>query len=100
MELAGTTALVTGANRGLGRAFAEGLLEAGAEKVYGGVRDPGTLSNPNLIPVRLDVTDAEQVAEAARRLQDVDLVINNAGVVNASPPLSASIEDARQQLEV
>ena len=100
MELAGTIALVTGANRGLGKAFAEGLLEAGASKVYAGVRDPATFSHSSLIPIRLDVTDGEQVAEAARQLADVNVVINNAGVASVAPPLSASIEDARQQLEV
>src|SRR3954469_14560092 len=100
MDIEGAVALVTGANRGLGRAFAEGLLEAGAAKVYAGVRDPATVTDPNLIPIRLDVTDAEQVQAAALELRDVNLVINNAGVATATPPLSASIEDARRELEV
>jgi len=100
MDIEGSVALVTGANRGLGRAFAEGLIAAGAAKVYAGVRDPATVTDPNLIPIALDVTDAEQVARAAAELQDVTLVINNAGVASLSPPLSASIDEARRQLEV
>src|SRR3954454_13367040 len=100
MELQGTVALVTGANRGLGKAFAEGLLEAGASKVYAGARDPSTIGDENVIAVQLDVTDPEQVARIAAGLTDVNLVINNAGVASVAPPLSTPIDDARQQLEV
>ena len=67
MDVAGKKALVTGANRGLGRAFAEALLEAGASKVYAGARDPSTVSDPRLTPVRLDVTSSRHVAAAALR---------------------------------
>jgi|tagenome__1003787_1003787.scaffolds.fasta_scaffold20345630_1 NAD(P)-dependent dehydrogenase (short-subunit alcohol dehydrogenase family) len=100
MEITGAVALVTGANRGLGLAFAQGLLEAGAKKVYVGVRDPGSFSHPDLIPVQLDVTDAEQVKAAAEQLTDVNLVINNAGVASIATPLSTDVEDARRQLDV
>ncbi len=100
MEITGAVALVTGANRGLGLAFAQGLLEAGAEKVYAGVRDPESVTDPNLIPIQLDVTDAEQVKAAAEKLTDVNLVINNAGVASVATPLSTDIEDARRQFDV
>ena len=63
MDVAGKKALVTGANRGLGRAFAEALLEAGASKVYAGARDPSTVSDPRLTPVRLDVTLSRDVGD-------------------------------------
>jgi NAD(P)-dependent dehydrogenase (short-subunit alcohol dehydrogenase family) len=62
MDIIGKTALVTGANRGLGRAFAGALLEAGASKVYAGARDPSTVSDPRLMPIRLDVTSSRDVA--------------------------------------
>ena len=80
MEIKGTTALVTGANRGIGRAFTQALLSHGAGKVYAGVRDPVRLKDPEVVPLRLDVSDPAQVAEAARLADDVDIVINNAGV--------------------
>src|ERR1700754_4856032 len=85
MQIEGSVALVTGANRGIGRALAQALLERGATKVYAAARDPKTLTaledrhGSRLIPLRLDVTNAEQIAEAARRAQDVTLLFNNAG---------------------
>ena len=99
MELHGSAALVTGANRGLGKAYAEALVAAGA-KVYGGARNPASVTSDGVIPVQLDVTDSEQVANAAAQLTDVNLVINNAGVGVLATPLTASIDDARQVMEV
>ena len=100
MELTGSTALVTGANRGLGAAFARGLLAAGARTVYAGARNPVESDVPGLVPVRLDITDPGQVAEAARRLCDVTLVINNAGVFHGAHALDDGVEEAlRADLE-
>jgi NAD(P)-dependent dehydrogenase (short-subunit alcohol dehydrogenase family) len=62
MRIDGAVALVTGANRGIGHAFTEALPERGAAKVYAGVRDPATVTDPRLTPLRLDVTDPAQVA--------------------------------------
>jgi NAD(P)-dependent dehydrogenase (short-subunit alcohol dehydrogenase family) len=100
MKIEGATALVTGANRGIGKAYAEELLARGAAKVYAGVRDPATVSDPRLVPVRLDVTDHARVREVAGELTDVDLVVNNAGVGRFSRPLTASLENARAEIEV
>jgi NAD(P)-dependent dehydrogenase (short-subunit alcohol dehydrogenase family) len=100
MDLEGTVALVTGANRGLGKAYAEALLDAGAGKVYAAARDPRTITDPRVHPVRLDVTDQGQVDEVAAALQDVTLLVNNAGIAHPGPPLSASLDSARQELEV
>jgi NAD(P)-dependent dehydrogenase (short-subunit alcohol dehydrogenase family) len=99
MELQGSVALVTGANRGLGKAYAEALVEAGA-KVYAGARDPETVTSEGVIPIRLDVTDADHVAQAAAELTDVNVVINNAGIGALATPLTASLDDARRLMEV
>ena len=71
MQIQGSVALVTGANRGIGRAIAEELLARGAAKVYAAVRDPATVTDPRLVPVAFDVTDAAGVAAAAEELDDV-----------------------------
>jgi NAD(P)-dependent dehydrogenase (short-subunit alcohol dehydrogenase family) len=80
VNVEGSVALVTGANRGLGRAFARALLDAGAAKVYAGARDVASVTDPDVIPVALDVTDHDQVARLAAELGDVTIVINNAGI--------------------
>src|ERR1700755_371504 len=80
LTVEGSVALVTGANRGLGKAFARALLDAGAAKVYAAARDVSTIDDPDVVPVALDVTDHAQVAKVAEELGDVQIVINNAGV--------------------
>jgi NAD(P)-dependent dehydrogenase (short-subunit alcohol dehydrogenase family) len=80
MKIQGKIALVTGANRGLGLAYAKALLAAGAAKVYAGARDPSKVVQPGVVPVKLDVTSLDDVTKAAAQLSDVDIVINNAGI--------------------
>jgi len=101
MDVEGSVVLVTGANRGLGRAFTRELLAAGAAKVYAGARDPQSVTDPDVIPVALDVTDHARVAALATELDDVTLVINNAGVGVGGTPLGiASLDGVRQEFEV
>ena len=65
MNISGSVALVSGANRGLGRAFARELVRRDAAKVYGAARDPAAVTEPGVLPVALDITDGEQVARVA-----------------------------------
>ena len=99
MNVKSSTALVTGANRGIGKAIAEELLARGATKVYAGVRDTSSISDPRLTPVALDVTSPGRFGELAAELDDVTLVVNNAGIGRPATPLQATLEAAREELE-
>jgi NAD(P)-dependent dehydrogenase (short-subunit alcohol dehydrogenase family) len=92
------TALVTGANRGLGKRFASQLVERGA-KVYAAARRPETIDLPGVVPIELDITDPESVARAASLAGDVNVLINNAGVSTRSTLLTGPIEDVRLEME-
>jgi NAD(P)-dependent dehydrogenase (short-subunit alcohol dehydrogenase family) len=94
MKIKGSTVLVTGANRGLGLAYAQALLAAGARKVYAGARDPSTVKLAGVVPVKLDVTNADDVAAAAKQCSDVNIVINNAGIIGRAPLLDDDGDDA------
>ncbi|GEM30413.1 short-chain dehydrogenase [Nocardia neocaledoniensis NBRC 108232] len=91
--IAGSVALVTGGQRGLGRAFAEELLRRGAAKVYATARNPQPDSDSRIVPVPLDVTDPASVTALAATAGDVDILINNAGVLLPAPLLSGDIAD-------
>jgi NAD(P)-dependent dehydrogenase (short-subunit alcohol dehydrogenase family) len=100
MKIEGSIALVTGANRGLGLAFARALRDAGARKVYAGARDPTSVKEPGLEAIRLDVTDPRSIAEAAARCTDVNIVINNAGILRSGALLGdGGLATIREQLE-
>ncbi len=99
MQINGTTALVTGANRGLGRRIAQALLDRGATKVYASARNPASIDLPGVIPVRLDITDPAQVDAAAEQASDVDLLINNAGSGTHATLLGGDIADVRLEME-
>ncbi len=92
----GKAAFVTGANRGIGRAFVEELLAAGAAKVYAGARDPSTLADlvaagkGRIVPIELDVTKPEIIEKAATACEDVAVLINNAGIAAFEGLISAS----------
>ena len=101
MKIDNAIALVTGANRGIGLAFARALVARGARKVYAGARDPASVTLAGVEPLRLDVTKPDDVAAAAARAGDATLVVNNAGIGAAGGFLVADSEDvARRMLEV
>ncbi len=103
-RIEGAVALVTGANRGIGRALTEALLTRGVRKVYATARDPEALRDlhdARLVPLRLDVTDVEQIRAASEAAPDVELVFNNAGVVLAAGIADPAVLDqARREMEV
>jgi len=99
MKLHNATVLITGANRGIGLAFAREALARGARKVYAGARDPASVTLRGVEAIRLDVTKPEDVAAAAR-LDDVTVLINNAGIGSFGGFLAeGSLDAARAQLE-
>jgi NAD(P)-dependent dehydrogenase (short-subunit alcohol dehydrogenase family) len=100
MNIRNAVFLVTGANRGLGKSLVKQLLAAGAKKVYAAARDPASITLPGVEAVKLDVTNADDVARAAAQLKDVNVVINNAGITRGSPLLAAgSAAAARAEME-
>ncbi|WP_219219747.1 SDR family oxidoreductase [Variovorax boronicumulans] len=100
MKLQDSVVFITGANRGLGLAFAQAALAAGARKVYAAARNPASITLPGVVPIALDVTDAAQVAAAVRACGDVTLLINNAGISLGADLLSpGSVEKARAEFE-
>ncbi|MEU7911949.1 SDR family oxidoreductase [Microbispora bryophytorum] len=99
MKIEGSVALVTGANRGLGRSFAAALLDRGAAKVYAAARRPETVDLPGVVPLALDITDPASVRAAAERARDVNLLINNAGISTGSSFLGGAFDDIRLEME-
>lgn len=97
MQIEGGTALVTGANRGLGRRFAAELLARGAT-VYAAARNPDSVDQPGVTPVALDVTDPSSVARAAEITGDVTLLVNNAGSSTGASLLTGSLADIQLEM--
>lgn len=80
MKIENSVVLITGANRGIGLAFARALLDRGARKVYAAARNPATVTLPGVETLQLDVTKPDEIAAAVQQASDVTLVINNAGI--------------------
>jgi NAD(P)-dependent dehydrogenase (short-subunit alcohol dehydrogenase family) len=80
MTIEGTTVLITGANRGIGRALVEEALKRGAKRVYAGSRQPITHPDERVTSVVLDVTDTDQIRRVANQVQSLDVLVNNAGI--------------------
>ncbi|WAP51796.1 SDR family oxidoreductase [Arthrobacter sp. ATA002] len=101
MNINGATALVTGANRGIGKHFVEQLVAGGARKVYATARniDAVDIHDPRVIPLRLDLLDEGSIGEAVAAAPDVNLLINNAGITTGANLLSSPLEEIRADLE-
>jgi len=99
MKIQNSVALVTGGNRGIGKAFVDELLARGARKVYAAARNPATVTDPRAVAIKLDVIDPESVAETARMAGDVNLLINNAGVAIRANFLTSDLVDVRREFE-
>ena len=95
----GAEALVTGGNRGFGRAMVEELLDRGAAKVYATARSPHTPPDRRIVPLALDVTNDTSVAEAVTAATGVSIVVNNPGIALNTPVLDAPLADIRAELE-
>ncbi|MDT7516339.1 SDR family oxidoreductase [Rhodoferax mekongensis] len=100
MHIQNSVVLVTGANRGLGQAFVNALLQAGAAKVYAAARDPKTIKLQGVVPIKLDITSETDIAAAAAQCTDVTVLINNAGIFHGKSFTEAgSAAAARAELE-
>jgi NAD(P)-dependent dehydrogenase (short-subunit alcohol dehydrogenase family) len=105
MQITDQVALVTGANRGIGRRFVDELLARGARKVYATARRTDTpqarelaaLDRVEVLPV--DITDHASVVAAARTATDVTLLINNAGISTSTPLVTGDLDGIRREMD-
>jgi NAD(P)-dependent dehydrogenase (short-subunit alcohol dehydrogenase family) len=98
MDIQNSVAVVTGANRGLGRHFAAELVKRGA-KVYAGARNPSSIDLPDVVPLQIDITDPESVKAAAAVASDATLLINNAGIDTHTDLLDGDLDKIRLDME-
>lgn len=99
MKIKDAVVFVTGANRGIGLAFAREALAMGAAKVYAGMRRVEGFAEPGLVPVQLDVTDADSIAAAVARCGDVSVLVNNAGIAEVgTDALDPGIEASTRRI--
>jgi NAD(P)-dependent dehydrogenase (short-subunit alcohol dehydrogenase family) len=98
MKIENAVVLITGANRGIGLAFARELLARGARKVYAAARDPATVTLPGVHALRLDVAQPDAIAAAAQQASDVTLVINNAGIAQPGGFLAPDSDDVARRI--
>jgi NAD(P)-dependent dehydrogenase (short-subunit alcohol dehydrogenase family) len=106
MQIKGSVALVTGANRGIGRSFVEALLARGGARIYASSRHPERLvdlverGKGIVVPIKLDITKPADMAAAADRCRDVNLLVNNAGInLQAGLIAAKDLAEARAEME-
>jgi NAD(P)-dependent dehydrogenase (short-subunit alcohol dehydrogenase family) len=106
LEFDTTVALVTGANRGIGRALVEGLLERGTKRVYATARDltaleaVAPLDRDRVVSLQLDITDPRSIGAAADEARDVNLLVNNAGVLTIGDLLGGDLGRIEEEMRV
>ena len=99
MQIKNAVVLVTGGNRGLGKAIVDEVLARGARKVYATARDPRTITTPDVVPLALEVTDPDSVVAAARAASDVTFLVNNAAGAVGAAFLGSTVDDVRREFE-
>ena len=99
MDIAGSVALVTGANRGLGARFATELLARGASRVYATARNPASVTVPGVEVLTLDLLDPTSIEAAAEVARDVTLLVNNAGVATGQNLLRGNQGEVRREMD-
>ncbi len=102
MNLTNKTIFVSGANRGIGKAIVEALLNQPVAKIYAAARKVGELpdfKDPRVVPISLDITKRDQIAAAAKN-KDVDVLINNAGALAYSSVVNGNEADLLQDMQV
>lgn len=101
MNFKDSVVLVTGANRGLGKAIAQAAVKAGARKVYAAARNPASVDIAGVTPIKLDVTNTADIAAAVQAIPDLTILVNNAGISTGAGVTSANaLQAARDELEV
>lgn len=99
VNVKGATVVVTGGQRGLGKAIVEEFVARGAAKVYATARSPKPSADPRVVSVELDVTKEESVAALAATAADAEIVVNNAGVSGAMALLDSDLDEVREIFE-
>lgn len=102
MKLDNRTVFITGANRGIGKALVEALLAYPVKKIYAGARDKDKLpdfGDERVVPVQLDITDKDSIKNASKSCDDVDVLINNAGVLSDARILSEDVSLLKKDMD-
>lgn len=106
-DIQGKVALVTGANRGIGKAIVESLIQHGVAKVYAAVRNLDSANSlveaygDKVVPLKLNLNQPETISQAAKTASDVELVVNNAGILhNATPLAKDAIEALQSEIDI
>lgn len=103
MSVANKVVLISGANRGIGAATVKELLGAGVSKIYAGARNVSSLpdfNDPRVVPIQLDVSDDASVTAASQTATDVDILINNAGVMEFNDFTTSPLDSIKADMDV
>lgn len=103
MDLKNKVVLITGANRGIGKALVQASLNYGAAKIYAAARNPEKLPNfvdSRVVPLELDITNIDLIQEAVKKAKDINLLINNAGALAFASILQGNMPELKNDMEV